>query len=70
MIRGPKTQAEARGWRYSGGDKYCQGYCAWSVRKRGLSPQLEFQCAHVRGYGPEWLWCRRHALMAKEATDE
>ena len=71
MIRGPKTRAEAEGWRYGRrtawnpkGVAYDASRCAAAVCQ---PPHYfdEFQCSRKPGHGPEKLWCKQHAKMAE-----
>ena len=75
MIHGPKTRAEAEGWRYKllphpaeerwsytqVTARYSRALCAWSVHRWAG----EVQCSRAPGHGPEGLWCKQHAKMAE-----
>jgi len=65
VISGPKTRAEAKGWRYERPpytDVYHAWMCAWSTSDHGRA----YQCSRDPGHGPEGLWCKQHAKMAEE----
>ena len=63
MSNHPKTKAEAAAyWKgsYFGRGSYDENHCVYSVHEGGRSVGFR-QCQQKPGFGPEGLYCKRHA---------
>ena len=71
MIDPPKTLAEAQAHRYHKwagnprGYPYVPSRCAYEVFRH----HLPSQCGRNKGYGPDGLYCRQHALKVGSTAD-
>lgn len=66
-VRGPRTEDEAGGYRYGRSPSNPDGWahdplrCAAEVYRHPNRNPAGRQCRNVPGFGPDALYCRRHA---------
>jgi len=66
MFNHPKTQVEAKAYRYNAwagnpeGTPWCPDRCAMEVYGAGVSRRF-YQCSRKPGKGPDSLYCAQHA---------
>ena len=61
-MAGPTSKTEAESWTYREcgwpAKKWTEAKCAYPVQAKPFGSR---QCVHAPGYGPDGLFCKRHA---------